>query len=241
MFIHWALTVASVSSFFLIISFLFCCILFKLISCYSSCRILFCTGYVSYFGCCHNFTTFRTNEVYHLKYIYYYHQNNNISYCCYIIDTYYGTETQVIFDTTLWLVQGADVQKQLLWYLSFLFVSAVWQGKKSIMLHTCVVTYYFTAQDKTVPHRGQAGLPEWRLLLSTSDQTSQLLRDGIRLLTPPNLGRKQSYHKVMLDIWHIVFSQLHIQNTKFSINGVTHKLSTICLCAVKVSVLCQLI
>lgn len=139
---------------------------------------------------------------------------------------------KVIFDTTLWLVQGADVQKQLLWYLSFLFVSAVWQGKKSIMLHTCVVTYYFTAQDKTVPHRGQAGLPEWRLLLSTSDQTSQLLRDGIRLLTPPNLGRKQSYHKVMLDIWHIVFSQLHIQNTKFSINGVTHKLSTICVCVV---------
>lgn len=34
------------------------------------------------------------------------------------------------------------------------------RGKKSIMLHTCVVTYYFTAQDKTVPHRGQAGLPE---------------------------------------------------------------------------------
>lgn len=33
------------------------------------------------------------------------------------------------------------------------------RGKKSIMLHTCVITYYFTVQDKTVPHRGQAGLP----------------------------------------------------------------------------------
>lgn len=152
MFIHWALTVASVSSFFLIISFLFCCILFKLISCYSSCRILFCTGYVSYFGCCHTISALLRQMKYIILNIY----TITIKITIFLI---------VVQKPKLFLTQPCDWYKELMCKNNYCGTcpSCLCQQcdreKKSIMLHTCVVTYYFTAQDKTVPHRGQAGLP----------------------------------------------------------------------------------